>query len=141
MKFARAGDLRYRYELQVVRGGFTSLLDDQKNDTEILERICTAYIKAVQQDSISHPTGLRSGGRFALSDLGAPRTGDPFGVLLQGTLLRTGAEYQHYCAQKIRSLLPEDTATMVEIGGGFGGMAYYLLRDCAEVILLIQNKR
>jgi hypothetical protein len=49
--------------------------------------------------------------------------------VLDGTLIRTGAEYQHYCAQRIAQLLPDGAAAVAEIGGGFGGMAYYLVRD------------
>jgi putative sugar O-methyltransferase len=68
-------------------------------------------------------------GRYGLRDLAGPSVGNPFGVMLEDTLVRTGSEYQHYCAHRIAGLLPEGTATVAEIGGGFGGMAYYLLRD------------
>lgn len=68
-------------------------------------------------------------GRFFLSDLAGPEIGNPFGVVLDGTLVRTGSPYQHYCAQRASGYLDSETGTLVEIGGGFGGMAYYLLRD------------
>ena len=69
-------------------------------------------------------------GRFELSELAGPGTGNPFGVLIEGTLVRTGSEYQHYCAHRVMSLLDSQReVTVVEIGGGFGDMAYYLLRD------------
>jgi hypothetical protein len=67
--------------------------------------------------------------RYGLRDLAGPPVGNPFGVMLEDTLMRTGSEYQHYCAHRIAGLLPEETATVAEIGGGFGGMAYYLMRD------------
>jgi len=67
--------------------------------------------------------------RFGIRDLEGPSIGNPFGVVVEGALVRAGAEYQHYCAHRIIDLLDSDTATVVEIGGGFGGMAYYLLRD------------
>jgi putative sugar O-methyltransferase len=70
-----------------------------------------------------------TGGCFTLSDLSGPPIGNPFGVVIEGTLIRAGAEYQHYCAHRISGLLDSGTATVVEVGGGFGGMAYYLLRD------------
>ncbi len=74
---------------------------------------------------------------FALSELSGPSVGDPFGVVNENVLIRPGAEYQHYCAHRICRLLDShrnsplglETAIVVEIGGGFGGMAYYLLRD------------
>jgi hypothetical protein len=70
-----------------------------------------------------------TGGRFPLEILAGPEVGNPFGILVSGTLVRSGAAYQHYSAYKIASGLPFARATVAEVGGGFGGMAYYLLRD------------
>jgi putative sugar O-methyltransferase len=67
--------------------------------------------------------------RFPVRDLAGPKIGNPFGLLMEGTLIETGAEYRHYCADKVSRLLDSPQATVAEIGGGFGGMAYYLLRD------------
>jgi putative sugar O-methyltransferase len=71
----------------------------------------------------------QTGNRFDVCELAGPEVGNPFGVQIEGTFVRTGAEYQHYCAQRICDLLPAGDGFVVEIGGGFGGMAYYLLRD------------
>jgi hypothetical protein len=72
----------------------------------------------------------QTAGRFAARDLAGPGLGNPFGVVVEGTHIAVGAEYNHYCAHRIGGLLdPENYATVAEIGGGFGGMAYYLLRD------------
>jgi putative sugar O-methyltransferase len=71
----------------------------------------------------------QTGNRFQLRELAAPGLGNPFGVLIDGTLVCKGADYQHYCAQRIQELTSSPSASIVEIGGGFGGMAYYLLRD------------
>ena len=68
-------------------------------------------------------------GRCSVRELAGPETGNPWGVVLEDTLVREGAVYQHYCAQRIAWLLPAGRAAIAEIGGGFGGMAYYLLRD------------
>ena len=65
----------------------------------------------------------------APKDLAGPMIGNPYGVVLDGTLITRGAAYHHYCAHRICGLLPDGEATVVEIGGGYGGMAYYLLRD------------
>jgi putative sugar O-methyltransferase len=70
---------------------------------------------------------------FVLSDLAAPPIGNPFGVLIDGTLLRVGAEYAHYCAYRVGGFLGTGKAIVAEIGGGFGGMAYYLLRDTPKM--------
>jgi hypothetical protein len=74
--------------------------------------------------------------RFALHDLAGPEIGNPFGVLIEGTLLRVGGEYAHYCAQRVGGLLDSGKAIVAEIGGGFGSMAYYLLRDQVSVTYL-----
>jgi hypothetical protein len=71
--------------------------------------------------------------RFALTNLAGPETGNPFGVEIDGVLVRTGAEYQHYCAQRVAGLLGASEGSVAEIGGGYGGMAYYLLRDFPKV--------
>jgi hypothetical protein len=206
-----------RYDLDSVTKGFVSRSADTGDDAELLERICAAYRKAVE-DQASAPeiyratgwwdgvrqrslgpviraletrnvgalngmyrrffrdacsTGLvgvpwgmsqaywggvakrfdrrlylgdvlyridywraRTDGRFPLRDLAGPEVGDPFGIEIDGTLVTTGAAYQHYCAQRIGSELGPDGSLVAEIGGGFGGMAYYLLRDRAKVTYL-----
>jgi hypothetical protein len=77
----------------------------------------------------------QTGGRFALQDLVGPDIGNPFGVLINGTLVRRGSEYQHYCAQQILKL-GGGPRFIAEIGGGYGGLAYYLLRDGANVTFI-----
>jgi putative sugar O-methyltransferase len=66
-----------------------------------------------------------------VQELEGPGIGNPFGVVVEGTLVSLGSEYQHFCAFRIAELLKNnEAATVVEIGGGYGGMAYYLLREC-----------
>jgi hypothetical protein len=64
-----------------------------------------------------------------LSQLKGPGIGNPFGLVLDGTLIEDGAEFRHYGAHRVAQLLARKEGTVAEIGGGFGGMAYYLLRD------------
>lgn len=71
---------------------------------------------------------LRTGGAFDLDDLSGPNIGNPYGVLLSGTLVRHSAEYHHYCAHEILKL-DSSRRVVAEIGGGYGALAYYLLRD------------
>ena len=198
-----------RYELQNVTDGFASRIDNSRDDQELLERICTAYINAVEHQETARetyqpsqwwrqvrqtrlqpvmqalkkrdiqalrmmysnfyrdpcssglitrthmPWAFRRGGikdinrhfylgdslccidywkertadRFAVADLAGPNIGNPFGVMLDGTLIRFEAPYQHYCAHRLSTLLDVGPSTVAEIGGGFGGMAYFLLRD------------
>jgi putative sugar O-methyltransferase len=56
--------------------------------------------------------------------------GNPYGHYLDGRFIRAGSDYHHYYATMIGRLLrglPHQT--VLELGGGFGGMAYFLLRD------------
>lgn len=75
-------------------------------------------------------------GRFALSHLKGPGVGNPFGVVIDGTPISVGSEYAHYCAQRVGSLFRSDRTTVAEIRGGFGGIAYYLLRDHPAITYL-----
>jgi hypothetical protein len=206
-----------RYNLQNVTDGFAPRLDTAGNDRELLQRICTAYIKAVGRQEVAPaiyratewweqvrrgglarvrhallernisalqemyrnfyrdscsagllgaPYGMSTsyfGGpindihrqfylshvlyrldywsaqtenQFVLSDLAGPELGNPFGVQLGDTLIPVGAEYAHYCSYRIGLLLGPAKGTVAEIGGGFGGMAYYLLRDHPELTYL-----
>jgi len=202
-----------RYNLQNVTNGFVSRFDDSIDDTAVLNRICTAYLKACNQMEcvsttyhatqwwqqvrdaslrpvmqallkrdlhalsmmyrnffrdacasglIALPHGVSRMGwglptdiyrryylgdalyrldywadqtdrLFTLRDLEGPQIGNPFGVIIDGILVSTGAEYQHYCAYKILRLNGVVPSTIVEIGGGFGGTAYYLLRDQRKI--------
>ena len=72
---------------------------------------------------------MRTGDRYPLDVLAGPDFGNPFGITIGETLVRTGAAYQHYSAHKVAGYLQSGKATVAEFGGGFGGMAYYLLRD------------
>ena len=75
-----------------------------------------------------------TGTQFPFTALEAPNVGNPYGVLVDGVFIRIAAEYQHFYAQEIARLLgPAKAGTVMEIGGGFGGMASYLIRDHANV--------
>src|ERR1700732_549106 len=54
-RLASRGERRFRndvrYDLQNVTDGFASRVDDKGDDTALLERICTAYIRATEQQS------------------------------------------------------------------------------------------
>ena len=73
----------------------------------------------------------RAPGRFQLHELAVPEIGNPFGVMIDGTLVCAGAAFQHDSAHRIIDCMGSGPATVAEIGGGFGAMAYYLLRDRA----------
>ena len=65
----------------------------------------------------------------ALEELDAPRVGNPWGFRFGDLLLYEPVFEYNYQAHYLDSLLREMEAPVVmEIGGGFGGLAYHLLR-------------
>ncbi len=69
-----------------------------------------------------------TGGSLELRDLAVPNIGNPYGVVLDDTLIRFSAEYHHFCAYEVLKL-NSSRRVVAEIGGGHGATAYYLLRD------------
>jgi hypothetical protein len=79
----------------------------------------------------------KTAGRYSLASLETPATGNPFGVVLENAFIRTGAEDQHFYAHRTIDLLRGlERPVVAEIGGGYGGMAYYLIRDLPGVSYL-----
>lgn len=72
-----------------------------------------------------------------MKELDAPRVGNPWGYRFHGMLMYEPVfEYNfqaHYFSQLLRGL---QTPVVLEIGGGFGGLAYHLLR-CSPAIKYI----
>jgi putative sugar O-methyltransferase len=72
----------------------------------------------------------RTNHAFTVQELVTPLIGNPYGFIADGVFLRGGVDYQHYYAQAINSTIaPKGQNIVLELGGGFGGMAYFLLRD------------
>lgn len=70
----------------------------------------------------------------ALETLDAPRVGNPWGFRFGDLLLYEPVFEYNYQAHYLDSLLRDMVApVVVEIGGGFGGLAYHLLRCCPSV--------
>jgi hypothetical protein len=76
----------------------------------------------------------RTEGKYPTAALSAPIVGNPYGYSVDGVFVRAGGDYQHYYAHAIGELLgsPSNQA-VIELGGGFGGLAFYLLRDRPEL--------
>jgi hypothetical protein len=66
--------------------------------------------------------------KFNSSDLNMPNFGNPYGFYEGDNFIRTGAPYFHYYANKIDNLLVDQSKRNIifEIGGGYGGMAYFI---------------
>lgn len=88
-----------------------------------------AYMTAVQQYARQFVLSNRE---VPLDVLRRPPVGNPYGYQLDGTTIYIGAEGHYHYAAVIRKLLKRQQNPVVfELGGGFGGMAYYLSRDTA----------
>jgi hypothetical protein len=76
----------------------------------------------------------RTGNKYAAAVLSAPIVGNPYGYTMDGVFIRGGGDYQHYYAHAIAELAGSgETQLVVELAGGFGGLAYYLVRDNPRV--------
>jgi hypothetical protein len=74
------------------------------------------------------------GNTHTVADLVSPDIGNPYGYFIDGTFIKAGADYMHYYATLIARLVRGARQRVVlELGGGFGGMAYYLVRDTANL--------
>lgn len=72
-----------------------------------------------------------------IASLKGPLLGNPYGYYVDGTFIEASAQYQHYYATMIGRLAKSGThRTILELGGGFGGMAYYLMRDNTNLTYL-----
>jgi putative sugar O-methyltransferase len=70
----------------------------------------------------------------SLDLLRRPPVGNPYGYNLDGTTIYVGAEYHYHYSTAIQRMLKHEAKPVVfELGGGFGGMAYYLLRDTKNI--------
>lgn len=66
----------------------------------------------------------------SLDALQTPQVGNPYGFEIDGKFFRFGVDYQHYYATIISRLIRSEGHTAVlELGGGFGGLGHFLMRD------------
>ena len=86
---------------------------------------------------------------FNVANLKVPSIGNPWGYFIKGTLVLPTACRLYYYATHAKNLLEDiEYPVICEIGGGFGGFAYYLLSqeksikyiniDLPEVLLIAQ---
>lgn len=70
----------------------------------------------------------------SLSTLNAPSIGNPYGYKIDGVILYEPVFEYHYQATYFNQLLSEiKNPVILEIGGGFGGLAYFLLKNSSSV--------
>ena len=69
-----------------------------------------------------------------ISDACAPPVGNPWGYLVDGSLLLPNSLRHHYWGAHVKNLLAgEENPIVAEIGGGYGGFAYSLLSSSRQV--------
>jgi len=65
----------------------------------------------------------------SLAELNAPKIGNPWGYAVDGNLLYEPVFEYHYHAHYLYGLLKHlESPVILEVGGGFGGLAYHLLK-------------
>ena len=70
------------------------------------------------------------GKTHGLDALQTPVIGNPYGFYIDGVFYRAGVDYQHYYATVIARLTrSRQRRAVLELGGGFGGLGHFLLRD------------
>jgi len=95
------------------------------------KRIKTLYKKYFLCDAL-HRFDLwkkRTNNAYSIHALESAMIGNPYGYIVDNVFIRVGSDYQHYYACAINKLLESNNKTVVELGGGFGGLAYFLNRD------------
>ncbi len=71
-----------------------------------------------------------TGDKYSVQSLASTSIGNPYGLELDDVFVSHGSDYLHYYATEVNRLAAdEDRAVVVELGGGYGGMAYFLIRD------------
>lgn len=66
----------------------------------------------------------------SISKLVRPAIGNPYSYTMEGHSVFPCADYHYTFSEKIAILLKKKSSPIIlELGGGFGGMAYYSLRD------------
>jgi putative sugar O-methyltransferase len=74
-----------------------------------------------------------TGDKYSVHSLASTAIGNPYGFELDGVFVSHGSDYLHYYATEVNRLAAgEEHPVVVELGGGYGGMAYYLIRDSAD---------
>ncbi len=72
-----------------------------------------------------------------IKSLDSPIIGNPYGYYVNDAFIKTGSDYLHYYATMIsRMIRGDEQKTVLELGGGYGGMAYYLIRDNPDITYL-----
>lgn len=133
------------HDVDVLQRMYANFFRDQCSDglvgkTLLLRPSLSWPIKKSQREaylseSLSRLDGWKTltHGEYTIHDLSGPEFGNPFGLMIDGVLVRAGAEQHHYYASRIAKLLGAGAGVVSEIGGGYGGMAYYLLRDHPQI--------
>ena len=91
------------------------------------ERILSSFYQSIRADleTWKEYAEDRDPGQLAV-----PLVGNPYGCVLDGQLITPAACPHNYYFQRARALLAGDPESVVaEIGAGFGGIAYFLLRS------------
>ena len=78
----------------------------------------------------------RQTNKISIADLKSPNIGNPYGYYFEDQFISCGL-YQHFYSTQIKNLLLKNNKKLIlELGAGYGGMAYFLIRDILNVTYL-----
>ncbi len=63
---------------------------------------------------------------YEYSILNTPNIGSPFGIEIEGNKILPDSPRHLYFAEKLKNIAEENSSSILEIGGGYGGLAYFL---------------
>lgn len=66
---------------------------------------------------------------ISVNDLISPNVGNPYGYFFDNQFISCGLYQQFYAAQINKLLSKSESKLILELGAGFGGMAYFVIRD------------
>jgi len=76
-------------------------------------------------------------GKSTVEDLKIPAIGNPFGYPIDGVIVTGSSASLNYYARRSNAMLAEVAdAVVAEIGSGFGGLFYYLMKENPKAICL-----
>ena len=93
-------------------------------------RLFTKFCFIVDFNRLIERWNLCSLEPFNATSFSFPNVGNPIGMRVDGHLVPMSSLANRYYAKKLLQLKRDPEFTVAEIGGGYGGLAYYLFKEC-----------
>ena len=74
--------------------------------------------------------------KININDLKSTNIGNPYGYFFDNQFVSCGLYQQFYASQINNLLFKNESKIILELGAGYGGMAYFIIRDINEAPIL-----